>query len=176
MRSAPAALLLAFLVIGWSGCILPGRTEPTTSLVLTYELIDLRPGDPEYREANAGHHCGTAYVRDGVLHIQEDVLAEIGPRRPILLVDPDLEGRWATLGDEGFPMAVPADVGADAEDVPDPIVRIGWTADGNATVDGARVGLPYTWSRTDPAGTWRIEAQLVFGPTRLAEFPAYPCD
>ena len=174
VRSTLPVLIVALL----SGCIVedvPETTRPT-SLVLRYTLVD---ESGEGGLADVGEHCGQASVRDGRAEIEDDAYRTLGTARPFVIVLPQLEGGWSTLGTGGFVVKVPGDVDARIRDTDVVVAHIEWIGNathGHAELDGDPVGLPHTWTERNTKDDWRIDAELSVGPSVVRTYDAGgPC-
>ena len=166
------------------------------TLWLNYTLVNR---GAESRSAYLGPHCGTArpsteWVRSGddgwttrdtygSVFVEEDAYAELGPKRPFVVVtyrsDPTAGRGFSTTGQEGFPASFPFTL--------DPQITSGPTSapsttpistidhrDGAVYVDGTRVTLPYAWDRTSE-GNWSSHLELDLGPTKVSLFRIENC-
>lgn len=161
-----------------AGCVelLPDEDDAAT-LLLTYTLYDTSPTE-EGRGADPGEHCGTARVEGEKAVVERDALKVVGSDRPFLIVDPALDGNWATIGTEGFPMALPAVVDPGIYGDDEPVAVIDWRTEGNrtyATVDGQPVELPHKWQKTHEPDEWLAELRLEMGPDRVTTFRMNSC-
>ncbi|HEX9815816.1 MAG TPA: hypothetical protein VGB18_02450 [Candidatus Thermoplasmatota archaeon] len=161
------ALPLLVLIL-FGGCLGEGPI-----LYLEYTLFNLGSHD---REASPGPHCGTARVEDDTARVERTAYNQISDRRPFLIVEPDLgDGPYyfATMGTEGYPMALPAEVDPNIAGETAPITVVSEDA-GMVKVDGKAVTLPHEWSR-EVTGNWRAEFRLTEGPGRVELFRMQSC-
>lgn len=172
---------VVWLVVGTvllSGCVLDDirETDRPTALVLRYTLID-ESGDGG--GADVGQHCSQASIRDGRAEIESSAYRALGNARPFLIVLPELDGDWATLGTGGFVVKLPGDVNANIHQKPVLVTRIEWIGNathGHAEVDGDPVNLPHSWTKRSIREDWRIEAALAVGPSNIKTYDAGgPC-
>lgn len=162
------ALLVPLVLLGaaLAGCDAPetliddghpgSAAGPAPFLILhaTYVLDDGASGE------FYGHHCADASVHDGTVRLHDALKDDLGDG-PTLVVEPGIEGMWATLGDGGYPLRLPAEVRSEAGGDDGVWTTIGWS-DGGVHVDGEPVGLPRAW--TVERDGYSIEATLSFGP------------
>lgn len=164
MRVVPLLLLLAVPLLGGCTAQVDGPV-----LVLRYTLW--RDGDLE--AASPGPHCGTADVAGGHVEVERDAWRQAGAgRHGLLVVLPRLGPGWATTGEEGYPLGLPATVDPGVEGSDDLLARIAFE-DGEATVDGAAVTLPHRWEARGHG--WNATAELSEGPARVQTYRGGPC-
>lgn len=163
----PLLALLPLLALPLlAGCTAADVDGPV--LVLRYTLH--RQGD--LQEANPGPHCGTARVADGRVVVERDAWREAGSGRDgLLVVLPRLGPGWATSGEEGYPLALPATVRPGVPGGDDPLAQI--AKDGAVQVDGTAVALPHRWEARGPG--WNATLELSEGPRRVELFRMESC-
>lgn len=171
--SGPALLLSAVLM---TGCV---NVVPVDGPVFILEYTLRQQGDDAEVVANPGEHCGTARVRGDHVEVASHTWDEIGRPGQFVVVDPELEGSWATLGHEPFPLALPTEVRPGVEGDDEVIATLEWRSDnaGNEGlwVDGRAVTLPYAFTHNSRSGQWDAVALITQGPDTVQTFEAGPC-
>lgn len=174
-RALALALMAGFAFSGCSGSEADESTLEASTLLLRFTLVKLSDSS---QGASPGGHCGTAFLRDGAVHVAAKRAADVESPYPLLIVLPTLEGTWATTGSSPYWSKLPRTVSTGISGEPQKVGAIAWDPELGArptSVDGRNVELPYMWTVQDDQGEWRMEAALEAGPSRVTLYEPQPC-
>lgn len=147
----------------------PVAPSQARTLHLSYTLeahVD-RPG------SISGKHCPTASIREGIAHLEVEHYYDIESPNPLMMVEPTVEGSWASTGWSPFWQKLPGPVSTDISGESQALGSLDWherTTGGVLVLDGEEVPLPHEWDVHDDDGKWSARARIAVGPDEVQPY------